>query len=299
MDQVEHVKVILNPYGGRWPKPEKMARVSRALVAAGLNYDLVLTEAPGHAVELARQAAIEAWPVVVAVGGDGTVNEVVNGLLAEPGPADTARLGIIPLGTANDLADMLALPRSLEAACQRLAAGQTRLLDVGQVNGRYFVNNSAIGLEPLVSLAHEEIRWLRGNIRYIAAALKAIAQAKYWQFQLTWDGGEITAPMTIVSVGNSPRTGGAFYMTPQAKLDDGLLDFIYGMKLSRGQMLALLPKTFKGQHIHHPLVSYHQTTALTIVASPGTPIQADGEIIALDATEINYRIIPAKLAVIV
>ena len=88
-------------------------------------------------------------------------------------------------------------------------------------------------------------------------------------------------------------------MTPKAKLDDGLLDFVYGLKMSRWEMLKLLPKTFKGAHIHHALVSYEQTTSLSIVASPGTPIQADGEIIERDATTINYRIIPNKLRVIV
>ncbi len=292
-------KVILNPFGGRWSKQDKVRRVEQALRTAGIDYDLVLTDAPGHGLELAKQAARENWPVVVAAGGDGTINEVVNGLMEAAGNHEVGPLAILPVGTANDLADMLALPRELNEVCQRIARGRTRLLDVGQVNNRYFTNNSAVGLEPMVSLAHEQMRWLTGNFRYIAAAVKAIVEAKPWQMWLSWDTGTYEGPITLVSVGNSRRTGGVFYMTPKALLDDGLLDFVYGVGMGRWQMLRLLPKTLKGVHIYHPLVTYSQTSQLSILASPATPIQADGEIIETQATKITYRILPGKLRVIV
>lgn len=296
---MDRVKIILNPYGGRLSEQEKVSRVKQAFAKTGLTYDLTLTTAPGQAIELARWAAQEGWSVIVAAGGDGTISEVVNGLMAYAGGREAGTLGILPLGTANDLADMLALPRNLEEACQRIVTGKTRLIDVGQVNNRFFVNNSAVGLEPMVSLAHEEMRWVKGDLRYIFAALKAISKAKFWQMKLTWDEGSYEGPLTLVSVGNSRRTGGAFYMTPQAKVDDGLLDFIYALKASRLEMFKILPQTFKGKHIHHPLISYLQTTTLSIIASPGTPIQADGEIIEREATDITYRVIPNKLRVIV
>lgn len=295
----KEVKVILNPFGGRWHKQDKIARVEKALQAANIDYELELTQAPGHAIALAKQAGQENWPVIVAAGGDGTISEVANGLLQAAGEEEADILGILPIGTANDLAAALALPHDLTAACRRLAAGKTRLLDVGQVNGRYFVNNSAVGLEPMVTLAHEKMRWLKGDLRYVVAALKTIRQAKAWQMRLTWNDGSYEGGAILVSIGNGIRTGGAFYMTPQAKLDDGLLDFVYGQAMSRRQMLKLLPQTFKGQHIHHPLVGYHQTTTLSITCSPPTPIQADGEIIDKNATEITYRLIPDKLRLIV
>ncbi len=291
-------KVILNPFGGRWTKKEKLARVEKALRSAQIDFDLQMTEAPGHGVELAAQAAQEAWPVVVAAGGDGTINEVVNGLMRHE--AETVGpLGILPTGTANDLATMLDLPLNIQAAAHRLAANQTRLIDVGQVNGRYFVNNSAIGLEPVVTLIHEEMRWLKGNVRYIAAAIKGIIRANFWQMTLRWDGGGYDGPVILVSVGNSRRTGGAFYMTPNAEPDDGLLDFIYGGRMSRWRLLTLLPRTFTGSHIHQKGVTYARTTTLSITCSPPTPIQADGEVFDEEATEINYQIFPDKLRVLV
>lgn len=292
-------KVILNPFGGRLRGPTKVSRLCRALDALKLDYNLVETTAPGHGRDLARQAVQEGWPVVVAAGGDGTINEVVNGMLAARSAGEVGILGIIPFGTANDLADMLELPSRIDLACQRLARGQTRLIDVGQVNGHYFVNNSAVGLEPVVTLAHERMRWLKGELRYIVAALKGIAGAKFWSMTVRWDDGEYAGPLTLVSVGNSRRTGGSFYMTPAAQVDDGLLDFIYGVKASRWEILKLLPRTFNGSHIHHPLITYRRTTTLSITASPPTPIQADGEIIDTAATEINYRIMPHQLRVIV
>jgi diacylglycerol kinase (ATP) len=177
---VDRVRVILNPRGGSLTGQAKLATLEQALRQTGLQYQLNSTRNPAHAAELARQAAAEGYPVVVAAGGDGIINHILNGLMEAAGDGEAGVLGIVPLGTANDLADMLGLPRNLAAACRRIAAGQTRLIDVGQVNGRYFVNNSAVGMEPVVTLAQEGMRRVRGRLRYLLAALKSIATAQSW-----------------------------------------------------------------------------------------------------------------------
>lgn len=295
----DKVKIILNTRGNPSYGQRQTALIQRALRSAGLKCDLATTRGPGHGLELARQAAGEDWPTIVAAGGDGTVNEVVNGIMAAPTLQRDVALGIIPLGTANDLATMLGLPRSIEAACQRLAAGHTRQIDLGLVNGRYFANNSAVGLEPMVTLAHEQLRRVRGSSRYVLAALKAIASAHPWQMGITWDDGTFEGPTTLVSVGNSPRTGGAFYMTPQAKLDDGYLDFVYAFGMGRLRLLALLPRTFAGKHVNHPLVVQKRTRQLSITVEPASPIQADGEVFEKAAVKIDYRIVPHQLRVLV
>ncbi|MCB0207922.1 MAG: diacylglycerol kinase family lipid kinase [Anaerolineae bacterium] len=292
------VKVILNTYGGLLKHQEKINIVEQALQTAGLDYQLVPTEHVGHALELARQAALESWPIIVAAGGDGTINEVLNGLMQADPNTQRSTLGIIPLGTCNDLADALALPRDVTAACRRLVEGQTRIIDIGQVNGRYFGNNSAVGLEPMVTIAQNTMRRF-GSARYMLAAVKTILSSQSWSMRLVWDHGIYEGSVTLVSVGNNTRTGGAFYMTPKACLDDGLLDFVYAFGMGRLQMMRLLPQTFSGKHINHPLVAYQQTTKLSITATPTTPIQADGEIIETDAVEINYQILPNKLRVII
>lgn len=293
------IKVILNPYGGRLSREAKVALVEQALVQTGLNHHLELTTQRGHGIELARQASQDGWPVVVAAGGDGIVNEVSNGLLQAAGEAQAGILGIIPLGTANDLANVLQIPLDTIAACHRLAAGATRLIDVGAVNDRYFVNNSAVGLEPVVTATHDRMRWVKSNLRYVLAALKSLGQPNLWPMRLRWGDSSFEGSINLVSVGNSNRTGGLFYMTPHAKLDDGLLDFVYATNLNRWQMLWLLPQTLKGTHIRHPQVVYRKATALSITAFRPTLIQADGEIMPGQATEILYRLIPKKLRVIV
>ncbi|MFN8455592.1 MAG: diacylglycerol kinase family protein [Anaerolineae bacterium] len=289
------IKVILNPLSGA----AKQAKVEQALRRAALNYHVEVTQYRGHAIELARQAALEGWPLIVAAGGDGTVSEVVNGLMQAAGDGVAGTLGILPLGTANDLAAALNLPQNLAAACQRLQAGQTRLIDVGQVNGRYFVNNSAVGLEPLVTMAYEKIGWIKGTPRYLVAALQCIWRATPWHMQVAWNQSQYDGPITLVSVGNTRRTGGMFYLTPQAQPNDGYLDFVYAGQLSRTQLFRLLPQTLKGSHIATPHVVYRRTAALSITAATPTPIQADGEIIDLAATTIHYRILPGKLRLLV
>jgi diacylglycerol kinase (ATP) len=292
------VKVILNANSGTLSCDLKVDRIRQGMQAANLDYELIVTDHPAQGFDVAQQAALEGWPVVVAAGGDGTINEVVNGLLQSRGGDVGPSLSIFPLGTANDLADELKLSRDINVACQRIAKGENRLIDVGLVNGRYFANNSAVGLEPVISLINDSMRQIKGNTRYILAALRGILQAKPWIMRLRWDTGMYEGPITLVSVGNSPRTGGAFYMTPQAKVDDGLLDFVYAGSMNRWQMLKLLPQTFSGKHIHQPLVVYQQTKSLSITASPATPIQTDGEVFETGATEVHYQILPQKLRVI-
>ena len=292
------VNVILNAFGGRLSGQEKETLVEQAMQAAGLEYQLKLTQYAGHATELAQQAIRDGWPIIVAAGGDGTIHEVINGFMLAAEKDQTATLGIIPLGTANDLAYGLQLPFDAAGACQRIAAGNTRLIDIGTVNGNFFDNNSAVGLEPVVTINHEQMRSVKGNLRYILAALKAIMQAKPWQMRLVWDEGSYAGPVTLVSVGNGRRSGG-FFMTPHAEMDDGLLDVVFDVGLTRWQLLTVFPQTLKGTHIDHPRVRYLQTKSLSITASPSTPIHADGEIIDRKAVEINYSILPGTLRIIV
>lgn len=295
----DRAKVIVNPYAGRWKARRNLPRLEAALAAAGLTYDLAVMAEPNQGIALAREAALSGWPLVVAVGGDGTISEVVNGLVQAAGEAQAGVLGIVPLGSANDLASILDIPTDVEAACRKLAAGQTRLIDLGLVNDRYFDNNSAVGLEPMVTIENIKIERIKGTPRYIVAALRGIWKTESWQMRLEWDEGEYEGSVTLVSVGNSPRTGGAFWMTPAAEVDDGFLDFIFAPAMSRWQLLRLLPTTFSGAHVRHPLVRQVRTRRLQISASPPTPIQADGEIISQAATDITYSIVPGKLRVIV
>jgi diacylglycerol kinase (ATP) len=292
-------KIIVNPYAGRWKAQAAIPDIRRACEEIGLDYDLAITEAPGHGIELAREAALAGFSPVVSAGGDGSINEVVNGLIEAAGDGPVTPLGIIPLGTADDLADMLDMEKEVAVACRVIQAEHTRAIDLGCVNGRYFGNNSAIGLEPMVTITQAAMQRIKGTPRYILAAIKTIFGHKPWYARLAWDDGEYEGPITLVSVGNTRRTGGAFYMTPRAEPDDGYLDFVFAGGLGRLKLLRLLPTTFDGSHIERPEVTYARTTRLTIACDPPTPIQTDGELIELSATRIEYTILPGRLQVLV
>lgn len=290
------VKVILNPYANRWKAQQRNNELESALNAAGFAYDLVPTEAARHGIELAKTAVYEGYDAVIAAGGDGTINEVINGLLQAAGDGDPLPLGILPMGSANDFSDLLGLSRDLTAVTKLIAAGSTRKLDVARVNDYFFINNSAIGMEPMVTIESQKIERLSGEMRYMAALGRALIKLKAWQMNIKWDDGSYEGEGILLSVCNGPRTGG-FSMAPGAELDDGLLDFVFAPAMPKSTLLNVLRKLMGGTHVDHPLVTYTRTTQLTIEAEPGLPLHADGEILGTAVNSITYQVLPAKLSI--
>jgi diacylglycerol kinase (ATP) len=297
-------KIILNPYSNRWNAKKRWPEAEAALKAAGVDFDLVVSERPRQIIDLARQAAVEGFSPIVAAGGDGTIGEVVNGLAqaAENDQAPLGPFGVIPLGSANDLVDNLGLPKDLEGAVKVIAGGKLRSMDIGCVNGLYFANNSAIGLEPYVTLVQERITWIKGMIRYLVAAVRAIMDKPLWSAQISWEDGEYTGPIILVTVGNGARTGGVFYMAPHADPFDGKLTFVYGFRSKRREMFTLLPKTMKrGEGSYVETVDIHEqhSSWIKIHVEQPTPAHVDGEIFSRGIQDLEYRIYPERLQILV
>jgi diacylglycerol kinase (ATP) len=296
-------KVILNPYSGRWSALKRKAEAESALSAAGIQYELVVTEAPNHGVQLAADALRQGFSPIISAGGDGSISEVVNGMLqACDGQPCQVPLGILPMGSANDLVDNLALPHDLQAAARLIAAGRTRRMDLCQVNGRYFDNNAAIGLEPFITLIQQKITRLHGSLRYLVATVRGVLANPQWTMSLEWEGGNYHGPVTLVTVGNNPRTGGLFFVTPHADPYDGLLTFVYGYMPTRLQILRLLPRTMKpgeGSYVEHPSIHEINSPWLRVHAEQPTPMHADGEIQSTAVQDLEYRALPGMLPVLV
>lgn len=292
-------KIIYNPYSARWKALERRPEVEAALKEAGLAYDLTLTEAPGHAITLAAEAARSGYAAVVAAGGDGTINEVVNGLMqVVDAGEEVPPFGFLPIGTANDFAANLELPIELPAMIRRILAGETRQVDLCQVNDRYFANNAGIGLEPYISVLQMQMTRLRGVVRYLAATLKGIAHNPQWQMSLEWDGGSYEGPVTLVSIGNGARTGGIFYTVPHANPFDGKLSFIYGYIPTRGKIMLALPKIMRpheGNITEHPAIREVHAEWLNVRISPSSPSHADGEVFTTGIRELRFKVHPGKL----
>ena len=290
-------KIILNPYSNRWRAQERIPEVEQALAEAKLDYELVVTKKPFEGTALAETAVADGFDAVVAAGGDGTINEVINGLLRATPDGPTIPFGILPLGTANDFNMMAGLPDTTAAAAQVIAQGKTRQIDAGQVNGRFFINNSGLAMEPMVTIENIRMKRLSGEIRYIVALLKVIAKMKAWNMQVEWDDGRYDGPVYLLSVCNSPRTGG-FQMAPGAEIDDGLFDIVLAPEVPKRTLLLLLVRLMQGTHVNHDVVTFTRTASLTVSSDPGTPAHSDGEVFTESTANVEYRILPGKVTLL-
>jgi len=295
-------KAILNPYSNRWKAQELWPQMEALLTQNGLQCEVAVSERRGQITELTAQAASQGFSPILVAGGDGTIGEAVNGLAqaAGKGSAPWGPIGILPLGTANDLAHNLHLPLDLAEAVRVIAAGKTRLMDVCRVNERYFVNNAAVGLEPTITVIQQEMVWAKGTLRYLLAALRGILRNPQWQAELEWEGGSYKGPISLVTVGNGAVTGGMFYMTPHADLLDGKLTFVHAFRSTRLEMLKTLPRTMKpgaGNYVELEGVNEIHTPWLKVHLDKPSPAHADGEIFSTAIQDVEYSVLPARLQV--
>ncbi len=294
------MSLIVNPAAGRGRAASLAPDAARVLEGLGVPFEMQQTTRPGEGVEMAERASHEGCPAVVAVGGDGTVNEVLNGLVrAHTNGAPLATLGVIPAGSGNDFQYMLEKTDSLQEACRRLAEGQTRRIDIGKVNDRYFVNGVGIGFDAVVNVVSRRHRRLRGLALYLLALLETVFI--YYRAPFTTiglEGAEIKAPMLMVSAMNGRRFGGGFLVTPEARIDDGLLDLCLAHRVSRPAILGLIPHFIRGTHVSKPPVKMARARRVVVASDDGLPSHVDGEIYTSNARRLEIEILPKCLSII-
>jgi len=225
-------KVIVNPYSNRWNAKKRWPQAESALREAGVDFSVAVSEQRGQPVHLVEKAVLDGFEPIIVAGGDGTIGEAAIGIARAKKSGHLGVLGVIPLGTANDFACNLGIPLDLTEAAKVIGANKTRTIDVCKAGDHYFLNNSAMGLEPYITVLEKKMTFLKGIPRYLAAALKGIMQNPSWQARIDWDDGSYEGPLTLISVGNAPRTGGLFYMTPHADPADGKLTAVLAYKKS-------------------------------------------------------------------
>lgn len=291
--------VIVNPQAGRGAAHEAWPRAQARLAAAGVQCEVAETTGPGHATVLAERAAGQ-WGAVVAVGGDGTVHEVVNGLMRAAGAGPSTPMGILPLGTGNDFVKMLDFPVGDPlAAADRLIAGARRQVDVGRVGERYFINGLGVGFDARVAIEAQKVRWLRGMAVYLWALVRTLQRHRCPTVRLTLDGIVHEQAITLVAVSNGACSGGGFWLSPQARLDDGRFDVCIAAAMGPLRILRFVPQVMRGRHTTRPEVKMAQARQIIIHADEGLPVHADGEIIATAAHDLEVELLPGRLTVIV
>jgi YegS/Rv2252/BmrU family lipid kinase len=283
--------IVRNPAARRQLTTTRLEAAAGILRAVGWDVTISITEKAGHATGVARAAAAQLFDVVVANGGDGTVNEVANGLAG----SQTA-LAVLPGGTANVWAKEAGVPKDPAKAMRLVLDGERLRADLGVANGRYFLLMAGAGLDAAI-IPRVSASWKRrvGALAYIAAGVTTAVRTRPWQVTMLLDDGTLETPLYWMLAGNTRNYGGLLNLTREAKADDGLLDLVL-MKRGGLHLVADGIRALLGRHERSPNVLYRRIRELTI-ETPDVPVQLDGDR-CLDSP-LHVTVAPAALTVIV
>ncbi|HXZ56152.1 MAG TPA: diacylglycerol kinase family protein [Gaiellaceae bacterium] len=277
--------------GRRWPE------LAHRAATLGLNGDALISTRPGELTELAREAAGRA-DLLVAVGGDGTVNEIANGIAGLD-----VELAVIPRGTGWDFVRTYGIPRRFDDAVKVALGGQTREVDLGRARYRawdggeresWFANIASAGMSGAVAKrTNESSKALGGKISYLWATLTVFARWRNDEVRVTVDGERRSGRMHDVVVANGRYFGGGMMICPDAEPDDGLLDVLLIGDLSKRDLLLTLPKTYRGRHLPHPKAELLRGKAVEVDAAEPLPVELDGE--QPGTTPVTFDVVPRSL----
>ncbi|MGE5554027.1 MAG: diacylglycerol/lipid kinase family protein [Betaproteobacteria bacterium] len=287
-------RIVVNPAAGRGAAGKRWPRVAAELDRLGVDYEAYFTTGPGDATRVAARAGDEGFDAVVAAGGDGTLSETVNGLVGTGQP-----LGVLPMGSGNDFARTAGLDLDPVAAARLLARPVLRSLDLGRVDGRFFINAASAGMDgEIARLMNEDLRWLRGTPAYVVATFSTLMRFRPARIVLELDGEERELLATLVAVGNGRYYGGGMMITPRAELDDGLFEVCVLGPMGRLEFVRAFPLVFRGEHLSHPKITMYRARRVALRMAEGEPftVQADGEIIGRLPQE--FVVEPAALSLL-
>jgi diacylglycerol kinase (ATP) len=282
--------------GRRWPE------IQRRAAAAGLVGETVVSERPGHLVELAERAAIGGAGLLVAVGGDGTVHEVVNGLIRS-GRSKEVHLAVLSRGTGKDFVRSLRIPGKLDEAIRTALAGRVRTVDVGRATfidldgmpaEAYFANFAGAGISGSIARrANSSSKALGGKASFMWATLAVFARWKSAEVTLDVDGASRSGRMFEVLAMNGDYTAGGMWMAPDAKPDDGLFDVVLIGDVTKLDFVATFPKLYRGRHVGHPKIDHLRGRSVTVDSPSPLPIALDGE--QPGTTPVTFEVVPGAL----
>lgn len=287
--------VILNPSSGSVRDIDAVEGQIAKLEGA----EVFLTTKSGSAARCARTAIRKGHEIIVAAGGDGTLNEVINGIGENLG--DT-RVGLLPLGTGNDFARSIGIPTDLDAALEVIRAGETRMVDLVRVTSdevRYFVNVSAGGFSGLVDeKLTPEMKKTWGPLAYLRSAAAALPELRAYRTTLAFDNTDSSVlELYNVVVANGRYVGGGTLIAPEASIDDGLLDIILIQKRSAPELVLLAAQVALGNHLASDAIVFRRAAKLTVNSKPGMWFNVDGELVGNEPA--RFEILPRALRFVV
>jgi YegS/Rv2252/BmrU family lipid kinase len=283
--------LLVNPHSAHGRTLKLLPRLERELDARRIVFRVERTKGLEDGIERALRA-VEAGEAPVVLSGDGLVGAIGGALAGSETP-----LGIVPGGRGDDLARVLGIPADAEAAAEMLAAGETRRIDVGEVNGKRFLGIVSVGFDSEANRLANETHWLHGNLVYAYAGVRTLLGWKPARFTLGLGEQRERVSGYSVSVANSKAFGGGMFIAPDADLEDGEFDVVIVGEVGRLRFLGNLPKVFKGTHVEEDEVRVFRTPRLELSASRPFPVYADGE--HLTELPAKLRVLPRALSVIV
>ncbi len=291
--------IIANPVSGRGRGKRNASRLSQILNRSGAKIKVLWTTGPGEAEWLATKAVKDGTDGLLVCGGDGTLHEVINGLLSSSKDPDQVPIGVVPSGRCNDFASCLKLPKELSTIVGTLAFGHVRKVDLGLIGERYYSTVATFGFDSSVSEYVADGRcpsFLAGTSAYLYGAFMQLIRYSDVNVKISGDSITFEGPVFLAATGNTPTYGGRMQVAPSAVVDDGLLDLCLVKSVSRLEVVRMMPHIFNGGHVHHPAVSLHRVKRLTIEPEKPLWLWADGEKIA--KTPATIEVVPKALSVL-
>ena len=287
------VRFLLNPAAGRWGAAARLDRLRVLASAAGAG--LVVSKSGADIAVQARRAVADGVARLVVAGGDGTMHQAAQGLAG----SDCA-LGVVPLGTGNDLAGTLGIPADFEAAAGRALTGGVRRLDLVRVEGTVCIGYAGVGFDSEVTRFANEVKRLRGPLVYVYAVLHTLTTFKPPAMRVVHDAGIFEGRVMFAVLANLPRFGGGMRIAPAALPDDGWLDLVIVRQLSRLRLLAVFPKVYRGTHVTHPEIQIVRTRRAEITLDREMTLYGGGEPVATHAAGLPFvaEVMPGALRVV-
>ena len=294
------VPLIINPTAGRDRAGKRLPVIEQLFRDGGVTVEVRKSQALGDVEALVEQTINEGAERIIVAGGDGSVHEAANGLMKA---GRSAAIGLVPTGTGNDFAKAAGIPLDWEAATRLLADrlasdAPARPVDLGRLNERYFANGAGIGFDAKVSRIARDFDWPIGDLVYLVAVFRGMIDGIITPHMtieaddFAWDG-----PLTLANVSNGPWVGGMFHIAPMADHADGKLDLVIAAPVSFAEIVGLLPKLMRGQHMADARITHAPVRQLRITASAPVPSHLDGEVQEL-ATDFAIEIMPGALRLI-
>jgi diacylglycerol kinase (ATP) len=288
------LRLLVNPAAGRGKARRRLVKIRRYLESRRLDFDCRLSEGPGHLTDLTSELSLRRGgeDIPVVCGGDGTVNEVINGLDGSSPP-----LGILPCGTGDDIARNLGIPRGIPEACDVILNGQVRTLDLVKAGNRRFLTIGGAGIDSEVTRRANRSRLpLPGPLLYSWAVLLALFSFRPRRFTITADGRRYEGRLMFAAVANAPVYGGGMRLSPDSLMDDGRMEICIVEAMGRLELLGNFPKIFRGTHLAHPKFRVLQSRRARIESREEAEFYADGEFHQL--LPIDVAVLPGALSVL-